>query len=247
MNKLITKLKTSILWISYCFLRNRNSKIIFYHDVHQKRSYTSMSTPIDVFKAHVAEIKNNNFTIVNQISKPKNQIQIGFDDGFLGIYDNKDYFVKERIFPTIFLAIELIGKEGYLNEKQIIEMQNLGFNFESHGYSHSNLVLFSDEELQYELAESKRFLEKLLQKKITEICFPIGYFSERVCQQARELGYNKMHSSLPGDYFNQEWKGVVNRNLVQFSSPKELKYIIHGAFKPFRFHYKKRQFLTDKH
>lgn len=240
------KIKSLILYCSHLYYKNRQSKIIFYHDVHLNgNKYTDMSTSITVFKSHIDEIRKNGFKIVNKIENNENQIQICFDDGFKGIYDNKDYFINEAIFPTIFLAISLIGQEGYLSEAEIVELQSLGFYFESHAYSHLNLVSFTDEQLEYELVKSKLFLEKLLKKIITEICFPIGYFSERVYNFSIKAGYSKMHSSIPGNYFQEDWNGVVNRNLVQFFSPKEVKFIIFGALIPFRFHYKNKQFLKE--
>jgi hypothetical protein len=242
----IKTIKTLILYCTHLWVKSRDSKIIFYHDVHlTDNKYTDMSTSITVFKSHIDEIRQNGFEIVHKIENKKNQIQICFDDGFKGIYDNKDYFIKEAIFPKIFLAIYLIGQEGYLSEAEIVELQSLGFHFESHAYSHLNLVSFTDEQLEYELGESKLFLEKLLKKTITEICFPIGYFSERVYNFSLKAGYSKMHSSIPGNYFQEDWNGVVNRNLVQFFSPKEVKFIIFGALIPFRNHYKKRQFLKE--
>lgn len=244
---IIKKIKSLILYFTYLYFKESQSKIIFYHDVNSTgKQYTSMSTSIDMFTSHMDEIRKNGFEIVSKIKNKKNQIQICFDDGFKGIYDCKDYFINESIFPTVFLAISLIGEEGYLSESEIIELQGLGFVFESHGYSHLNLVSFSDEKLLYELAESKLFLENLLKKKIAEICFPIGYFSDRVYRFASEVGYVKMHSSIPGNYFQEDWPGIVNRNLVQFSSANELKYVIFGALIPFRNHYKKRQFLKEQ-
>lgn len=239
--------KSLLLYVSHLWIKDRQSKIIFYHDVHLLgEQYTNMSTPINTFRSHIDEIRKNGFEIVKEIGNMENQIQICFDDGFKGIYDNKDYFVKESVFPTIFLAIALIGQEGYLSESDIIELQCLGFNFESHAYSHLNLTSFSDEELKYELEESKKYLEHLLQKEITEICFPIGYFSDRVYTFSKQAGYKILHSSISGNYFQRDWKEVVNRNLVQFFGPKEVKYVIFGALIPFRNHYKKKQFLKEK-
>jgi hypothetical protein len=238
--------KQVILQFFSALKKDRKSKIIFYHDIHlEKLEYTSMSTPITTFEKHILEIRKNGFRIVRKIDQPINQIQICFDDGFKGIYDNKDFFINESIFPTVFLAVKLIGLPGYLNENEILELQALGFNFESHAYSHENLTAFSDDNLRFELEESKLYLERLLNKKITEICFPIGYFSNRVYLFAKQTGYKLMHSSIPGNYFQEDWNGIVNRNLVQFCNAKQVKCIIFGALIPFRKYYKKRQFLRE--
>ena len=243
---IIKKIKGLLLYFSHLCVKDRQSKIIFYHDVHfNGNKYTEMSTSIAVFKSHVDEIRKNGFEIVNLIINKENEIQICFDDGFKGIYDNRDYFVRESIFPTIFLAISLIGKDGYLTDDNILELQSLGFIFQSHAQSHLNLTSFSDVDLKFELEESKKYLENLLQKEITEICFPIGYFSNRVYNFSKQAGYKILHSSIPGNYFQRDLKDVVNRNLVQFFNQKEVKYTILGAQIPFRNYYKRRQFLKE--
>jgi hypothetical protein len=243
---IIKKIKSLILYCSHLYYKSWQSKIIFYHDVHLNGSkYTDMSTSITVFKSHVDEIRKNGFEIVNVILNRENEIQICFDDGFKGIYDNKDYFVNESIFPTIFLAIDLIGKEGYLSEDNILELQSLGFIFESHAYSHKNLTSFSNADLKFELEESKMYLEALLKKEVKEICFPIGYFSNRVLNFCHKAGYKKLYSSLPGNYFNNRSDGLVYRNLVQFSSLLEFKAILNGAMTPFLGWYKRKQFVND--
>ncbi len=224
---------------------NTQSKIIFYHDVHKsKRKYTHMSTSMDVFKQHINILKNEGYTPVAKIENKTREIQINFDDGFRGIYDNKDYFVEHNLRPTIFLAINLIGKEGYMNVSEILELQDLGFIFESHAYTHENLTSFDDEALGYELSASKTYLEELLNKEITEICFPIGYFSDRVLTFCNASGYKTLYSSLPGNYYNTRKDGLVYRNLVQFSSPKEFKAILNGAMTPFFGWYKRKQYVN---
>ena len=47
-----------------------------------------MSTPIGMFKKHIQIIRDNGYEIVAEITKPKGQIEISFDDGFLGLFDN---------------------------------------------------------------------------------------------------------------------------------------------------------------
>lgn len=243
---MMKKIKEAVILLSGIINANKNSKIIFYHDVHSPhKKYTDMSTDMALFIKHMSILKKEGYSIVSQIREPNKEIQICFDDGFKGIYDNKDYFVNESIFPTIFLAIDLIGKEGYLSEDNILELQSLGFIFESHAYSHKNLTSFNNADLQFELEDSKIYLEDLLKKEVKEICFPIGYFSNRVLNFCHKAGYKKLYSSLPGNYFNNRSDGLVYRNLVQFSSPLEFKAILNGAMTPFLGWYRRKQFVND--
>ncbi|MDG5490130.1 polysaccharide deacetylase family protein [Psychroserpens sp. SPM9] len=241
---MLKKIKEIAFVLSGKLNANTQSKIIFYHDVHApNRCHTDMSTPMDLFKQHIDILKAEGYIIVPEIKNPNAEIQINFDDGFKGIYDNKAYFVEHQIRPTVFLAISLIGKEGYLTTSDILELQDLGFIFESHAYAHENLTSFNDKDLHFELQASKQYLEDLLHKEVKEICFPIGYFSNRVLQFCKTAGYTKLYSSLPGNYFNTRNDGLVYRNLVQFSSPSEFKAIINGAMSPFFGWYKRKQYV----
>ncbi|WP_040281397.1 polysaccharide deacetylase family protein [Psychroserpens damuponensis] len=242
---MLHKIKELAFVLSGKLNANTKSKIVFYHDVHSpEKRYTDMSTSMDIFIQHIEILKAEGYTPVAKIKNKTNQIQINFDDGFKGIYDNKDYFVKHNLRPTIFLAISLIGQEGYMNASEILELQDLGFIFESHAYAHENLTSFNDEDLNYELKASKAYLEDLLKKEVNELCFPIGYFSDRVLNCCKDAGYKILYSSLPGNYHNKRTDGLVYRNLVQFSSPSEFKAIVNGAMSPFFGWYKRKQYVN---
>lgn len=242
----LNKLKGLICKISAKVINSNDSKIIFYHDISTK--YTDMGTPVPLFEEQIMLLKDGGYDIVRKIKQEKKQIQINFDDGFRGIYDHQEFFLKNNIFPTVFLAISLIGQEGYLTKDEILELQGKGFIFESHGWSHSNLTEFSDKDLKFELEESKKYLENLLMKEVKEICFPIGYFSKRVLKACDNAGYNVMYSSLPGNFFNKRKDGLLYRNLVQFSESSEFKAILKGGMDLFFIVYKKRHFLDkDAH
>lgn len=242
---MLKKIKEIAFVLSGKLNSNTQSKVIFYHDVHGLEvRHTDMSTEMELFKKHVEILKAEGYTIVAEIENKSSEILICFDDGFKGIYDNKDYFIEHNIRPTVFLAISLIGQEGYMTTSEILELQDLGFIFESHAYAHENLTSFNDEDLNYELKASKSYLEELLKKEVNDICFPIGYFSDRVLKFCNDAGYKKLYSSLPGNYFNKRNDGLVYRNLAQFSSPTEFKAIINGAMSPFLGWYKRKQYVN---
>ncbi len=218
-------IKSAVLYGGYLLHRSRASKVIYYHDVSAK--YTDMGTPVETFKKHLDVIKESDFSIVDNITEPHNQIMICFDDGWTGLYENMDLFISQNIFPTTFLAVDLISKNGYMNLNQILELQALGFHFECHTWSHSDLPFLDDKQLKYELFDSKKKLEQQLQKNIDAICFPRGLFSDRVIDFAIEAGYEKLYSSISGSYFKLlGTKKIICRNLVQYLSPKNLKFTI---------------------
>ena len=225
----IKELVKNILMLCGVLLHNnRKSKILYYHDIHNGTSYTSMSTPLDVFQSHIETIKKLGYTVVPQINCVNNQVTIMFDDGFRGIYDCREYFYTNHIRPTIFLAVSLIGQPGYLTIDEIIELQNHGFNFQSHGWRHEDMTSLSDDQLQLELVEARKKLSELLGKSVDEICLPIGYFSDRLLKNLSKEGYREIYSSIPGDYADLVY-GMRRRNLVQSSSPYQVSMILKGG------------------
>ena len=224
-------IKRLLLFISSIVFHNRGSKILFYHDVYCDNQYTDMGTSLAMFTEHIKTIKKNKFSIVDNIIDKKNEIKICFDDGFKGIYDTRKFFIESGIHPTVFLATTLIGQPGYLNHDEILELQELGFIFQCHAWSHSDLSEFSKEELHRELYDSKILLEDILGKNVDEICFPIGYFSQLVLDECQRYGYKTMYSSIPGNYFDKIFtNGLKTRNLVQFASPSEVKSVLLGGY-----------------
>lgn len=234
--------KSAVLGTSALLFHNRKSKIIFYHDVFGDVRYTEMGTPLTLFKEHLTAIEESGFQIATQITEPENQLQICFDDGFRGLWDVRDFFIRHGIRPTVFLAATLVGKPEYLNETEIREMQEQGFIFQGHAWSHSDLTQFTRDELKRELDESRKELSRILNREVSEICFPIGYYSDLVVEACRKYGYTKMYTSIPGNYFDNIGEGLATRNLVQFASPRDLKRILHGGNDLIRSRYRKMHY-----
>lgn len=214
---------------------NHKSKILFYHDIYTSINYKAsdadvcMGTHLEMFKRHLEVIRKEGYTIVPRISDREGQVAIMLDDGFRGIYECRQFFYDNNIFPTIFLAVELIGKEGFLTKEEILDLQAHGFIFECHSWSHKDLTIWNDEDLKCELGESKKYLSELLNKRVTEMCLPIGYFNDHLLEQLKAYGYEKVYSSIPGNYYEPTVGGMMTRNLVQFASPLEVKLLVRGG------------------
>jgi len=227
--------------MSYCLRHNRDSKIIYYHDLG--RNYSDMGTEFDLFQRHLNIIEAMGFKLVDTISDEKNQIMVCFDDGLRGIYYHQDYFIKKDFFPTIFLAVELIGERNYLTKEEIIEMEKKGFHFQCHSWSHTGLPFHTEIELKHELEDSKKYLENVLGYEVDSICFPQGLFSQTVIDKCKEYGYKKMYSSISGSYNHLKEKGLLCRHLLQDIPDPWVKYIIEGDSVLLRKHLAKLHYI----
>jgi len=218
-------------FVRYLFLRlgaifgSRKPKVVFYHDIDKK--YTSMGTPEEVFWAHMKCLRDGDV--------------VCFDDGFRGIWDVREKLkvVSCEFRVIVFIAVGLVGKPEYLTWDEIKELQSrYGIDFQCHTWSHQTLVGpynyevaeppngRTEEWYRHELVDSKAELERQLGKKVTALCFPVGYFTDDVIRRCRESGYEKVYASYPGDVTG----GYMQpRCLVQNMSVLEFSFVLNGG------------------
>ena len=238
MQRIKRLIKNILLLCGVLLHNNRKRNIFYYHDIHDGTLYTDMSTDFESFQSHIKTLRKLGYIVVTNINNANNQVAIMFDDGFHGIYDCREYFYTNNICPTVFLAVSLIGQPGYLTVEEIVELQNHGFNFQSHGWRHEDMTLLSDEQLHLELVEARKKLSELLGKSVDEICLPIGYFSDRLLKNLSKEGYHEIYSSIPGDY-DTLVSGMRRRNLAQTSSSFQVSLILKGGMTLLSKHYLK--------
>jgi len=136
-----------------------------------------------------------------------------FDDGFLGVYEHAFPLLERMRWPAVmFLVTGLIGKEDkwsreenpprrayqLLGKKEIAEMSERGFAFESHSRSHADLTTLDHAALSRELAGARQDLEDLLGKPVRYLAYPYGRFNDAVMQAAQASGYEGAFSTQPG-------------------------------------------------
>jgi len=232
-------IRIAIIRVFSLFYFSKKSKIIYYHDIDSDKKYTDMSTPIELFKKHINIIRENGYEFVDEITKPFGQIEICFDDAFLGLYDNIA-LIKELNIPIhLFVVSSYLEKENYINKEQLLLLNRLPqIKISSHTQTHQVLNSTSESLLKSELENSRNLLEGLLNNSVDIICYPEGKFNNMVVSLAKVVGYNRQYSSLPGFYFNEFLPNVKRRSLVQFAGEKEFKAIIKGGDHILAFWYK---------
>lgn len=231
-------LKVFILSIIGTVIADKRSKYIYYHDIHSDKRYTDMSTPAELFLQHIQIIKEEGFEIVSEITKPKGQIAIGFDDGFRGLYENFNLFIHNDIPVTLFIVVDYLNKHEYVSSPEIKKMLDSGLlTIGSHTLSHKDLILRPNNDIIDEIRASKNSLEAMFKVTINSICFPRGRFSDFVEKQCLRAGYTLLFSSIPGNACFLSH--LQKRNLTQHASSKEFKSILNGSLNLFHNHYRK--------
>lgn len=188
----------TLLFLLYALVRrDARPKVVFYHDVGM--SNTPMGTPRKMFWRHMSMVRKDDV--------------ICFDDGFRGVWDEREEFKTQGIRPKMFVAPRLVGHDGYLNWDEIRELKrDYGFEFQCHSWSHQTLVgpmidespkeERTDAWYHRELIESKEKISIEIGTTVNELCFPVGYFNDALIERCKDAGYRKAYVSYPGNVGN---------------------------------------------
>ena len=121
---------------------------------------------------------------------PKRTVVLTFDDGYKNHLERvAPLLIRYRFGGTFFITVGLVGKQGYLSWEDLKRMVFLGMEIGSHGMTHRPLTKLSREEVEAEVADSKRILEEKLGVPVNSIAAPGGFWNQIVTEAVRKAGY----------------------------------------------------------
>lgn len=140
----------------------------------------------------------------------------GYDDNYTELFPLlQKYNVKATIFV---IAKDTVGISHKMTEEQIRELSDSGLvSIQSHGYSHGYMDSMSEEELEYELTESKKILSRITGKTPYVLCYPSGKYNNRTLEVAARH-YNFGLKMVGGMYNTQDAPFLVNRYYIARST-----------------------------
>ena len=157
------------------------------------------------------------FDRLGEIEKP---VMLTFDDGYSDNYTELfPILQKYNAKATIFLIYNKLDElPYYLTREQVKEMNASGLvSFQSHTMSHPNLDTLNEEQLQYELGQSKLELTRLLGKEVFAVAYPSGKWSEQSLQ-VTQAHYQFGRLSRGGTYESGDHPAKVSRYYVRRST-----------------------------
>ena len=205
-----------------------------YHRFDENK-YPSTNIKMYVFEEQIEIIKNLNYNFYNpgeleenfNTPKEEKKILITIDDAFSSFYEIAWPYLKKNKIPFIlFVSTEIVGKNGYMNWKQIKEVENEPYAFiGNHSHSHDYLVNFKKENFKEDIDKaSKIFIDKLGYNPIF-FSYPFGEYSE----------YMKKYISKNFQFSFGQHSGVIDVNKNQHELPRFPINEKYGDLKRFKF------------
>ena len=182
------------------YLYKHNFLVLTLDDIfHQKTNLSAMGRELSTDKLPNNPMTKSLNDKMRQLRNNPTAVILTFDDGHISNYTAAFPILKKYGFKAeFFLIVNWIGRKDYLNWDQIKEMADEGMSFQSHTMSHRFLHCLSTSEIIYELKKSKDILEENLGKKISYLSLPGGRYNKEVIKIAKQVGYKKVLTSIPG-------------------------------------------------
>jgi len=185
--------------------RARTAKIpiIMYHDITATKDVEWDVTPEDLEK-HFQALQDGGYTpitmdrLVNHLRTgsqlPEKPVLLTFDDNYIGQYKYAFPLLKKYNYPAVWSVhtrfVGTAGQKPKATWDQLREMQKSGLiTIASHTVNHLNMKNLSNAELEREVLESKKTLEKELGITIDYFTYPEGDFTERAKDKVKDAGY----------------------------------------------------------
>jgi len=99
-----------------------------------------------------------------------------------------------QFLNTSFQKLPTQNRVKYLQPQQIKALSDSGFEIGSHSMTHSLFTAeyMNESKINFELKQSKIYLEGITGKPVNSFCFPSGYYNNKAIEQAKEIGYTSV-------------------------------------------------------
>ena len=192
---------------------------VMYHRFNENK-YPSTNVRMEMFEKQLQMIKELNYDfydpskLISEFDRPKKRkkILITIDDGFKSFYDEAwPYLRKNRIPFILFISTEPVGKRGYMDWKEIKEIEKFDFAIIGHhSHTHEYLIEMSESEFIKDIETATKIFEENLGYVPEIFSYPFGEYSEHM----------KKYISKNFKIAFGQHSGVIDVNKNKFELPR---------------------------
>lgn len=170
---------------SIVYKEHKAIPILYYHsitdDIFGIEELHVSPSEFDKQMKYVTENYNSiGFEELENVNYYENPAIITFDDGYKDNYTEAYPILKKYgLKATIYINPDKIGKKNRLTKSDIKDMMDI-ISFNSHTFTHCDLLKVNDEQMKREIVDSKKAVEDLTGKPSISFCYPFGHYNDKV-------------------------------------------------------------------
>jgi peptidoglycan/xylan/chitin deacetylase (PgdA/CDA1 family) len=131
---------------------------------------------------------------------PLRPIVLSFDNGYHSQY-SRALPVLRRLGWVADENIQLTGlppRQGGLSERQVRALVAAGWELDTQGYSHADLVRLDPRQLHYQVSVARYMIQRLYHVPVDWFCYPSGDYDPTVAAAVKAAGYVGSTTVVPG-------------------------------------------------
>jgi peptidoglycan/xylan/chitin deacetylase (PgdA/CDA1 family) len=188
--------------------------ILMYHVINPPPAgapFPGLYVPGDEFAAQMAALKSAGWHAVtmDQLEAnwtrgvplgPGKPVVVTFDNGYTSQYTNALPVLK-RLGWVGVENIQLLGlpqSQGGLTDQQVRGLLAAGWELDTQGMSHADLITLNSAGLQYQIAHARQLLRSRYGAAINWFCYPSGHYNSTVVDAVRAAGFIGSTTVEPG-------------------------------------------------
>lgn len=137
---------------------------------------------------------------------PVKPVVITFDNGYQSQYTNALPELQKLGWKAVE-NIQLTGlppSQGGLSEAQVKGLVSAGWELDTQGISHADLIALDASALHEQVAVARRTIQRRYHVPVNWFCYPSGHYDATVITAVKEAGYEGSTTVVPG------WAGPSN-------------------------------------
>ena len=189
--------------------------ILLYHYVeHVKDKKDTIRQSLNIYpetlKSQIETLKNAGYIFVtpSDLGKvldgeaenfPKKTVILSFDDGYMDFYTDVFPILKEENVKAVaYIVPNFLNRPNFMFSFQLKEVAKSPLvEIGAHTMDHYALAGMEKNKARYEIAESRKVLQKELGLPINSFAYPYGSFDKQAIELVREAGFIDAVSTIP--------------------------------------------------
>lgn len=180
--------------------------VLCYHQVREWRASDSaynrelLVCPPEAFAAQLDAMARAGFTTISPeqyrahlftgAALPDRPVMVSLDDGKDNQAEQALSAIADRgMTATFFIMTVVIGKEGWMTERDVGRLADAGMTVGSHTWDHHRTTEYAGDDFDVQLAGSRSRLRELSGQPVVDFAYPYGIWDSSVLPHVADAGY----------------------------------------------------------